>query len=363
MKKSDPWFLGIVLLLAGVGFLIFSSAALGLLARDGGAQLSSVIFSQLFFGLGLGLPLFFIVSRINYKTWRKYAFYIFLFSLIATLLVFVPKIGLELKGASRWLSLGPFTIQPAEFLKIGLVLYLAAWFSAFRSKVHSIKYGLIPLFVFLGIVGLLLVKQPDTGTLVVLFAAAVGIFFTSGARLRDVFILIAVAMSGLAVIAYIKPYIQQRILTFLNPFSDIQGAGWQIGQASIAIGSGGLFGRGFGHGVQKFTYLPEPISDSIFAVAAEEFGLIGALVIVSLFVFFAIRGVHIAQRAPDYFSRLTVVGIVILIVGQAFLNIGSMLGVFPLTGLPLPFISHGGTAMIFTFIGSGIILNISRYTR
>ena len=175
--------------------------------------------------------------------------------------------------------------------------------------------------------------------------------------------LVLTATLGLATLAYIKPYIQERILTFLNPFSDVQGAGWQISQAFIAIGSGGFWGRGFGHGVQKFTYLPEPISDSIFAVAAEEFGFVGAFIIILLFVLFTLRGFYIAKKAPDYFSRLAVVGIVILITGQAFLNIGSMLGIFPLTGLPLPFISHGGTAMLFTFIGSGIILNISRYIR
>lgn len=362
-KKVDKWFLAIVLLLAGVGFLIFTSASFGLLGQGGAAQLPSIIFNQLVFGLGLGILSFFIISHIHYKSWKKYSFYIFLLSIVVTLLVFVPHVGLTLKGASRWISLGPFTVQPAEFLKIGVVLYTAAWFSAFRTKIRSFAYGLIPLFISLGIVSFILAKQPDMGTLVVVLASAVGIFFMSGARWRDIFTLLFVAAVGLAVLAYEKPYIQERILTFLNPFSDVQGAGWQIGQAFIAIGSGGLWGRGFGQGVQKFTYLPEPISDSVFAVAGEDFGFIGALFIISLFVLFAIRGFRIARRAPDYFSRLTVVGIVILIVGQAFLNIGSMLGIFPLTGLPLPFISHGGTAMLFTFIGSGIILNISRFIK
>ncbi len=363
MNKIDTWFLTLVLLLAGGGFLIFLSASFGLLAREEGAQMSSIVFNQVFLGLIPGLALLFLCSKINYKIWKKYAFYIFLTSILVTLLVFIPGVGLTLKGASRWILVGPLTFQPAEFLKLGLVLYLATWFSGVRLKVHTFAYGLIPVFIFLGIVGFILAKQPDTGTLIVMLASATGIFFASGARIRDIAVLGVAVVAGLAALALTRPYIQERILTYINPFSDVQGAGWQIGQAFIAIGSGGLLGRGFGHGVQKFTYLPEPISDSIFAVAAEEFGLIGALLIILLFTLFALRGFQIANRAPDYFSRLIVIGIVILITGQAFLNIGSMLGIFPLTGLPLPFISHGGTALLFTFVGSGIILNISRYMR
>ena len=363
MNKVDIWFLSIVLLLAAGGFLIFLSASFGLLAREEGARMSSIIFNQIFLGLLPGLALLFVCSRINYKVWKKYSFYIFFLSIAVTLFVFVPGVGLKLNGASRWILVGPLSFQPAELLKLGLVLYLAAWFSGVRFKVHTFAYGLIPLFIFLSIVGFILLKQPDTGTLVVMLAASIGIFFLSGARVRDIIALFTVAVVTLAALAFTRPYVKERILTYINPLGDIQGAGWQIGQSFIAVGSGGLLGRGFGHGIQKFTYLPEPIGDSIFAVAAEEFGLVGALAIVSLFVFFALRGFHIANRAPDYFSRLTVIGIVILIVGQAFLNIGSMLGIFPLTGVPLPFISHGGTALLFTLIGSGIILNISRYTR
>ncbi|MEK7090057.1 MAG: putative peptidoglycan glycosyltransferase FtsW [Patescibacteria group bacterium] len=363
MNKVDIWFLSIVLLLAGGGFLIFLSASFGLLAREEGARMSAIVFNQIFLGLLPGLALLFICSRINYKVWKKYSFYIFFLSIAVTLLVFVPGIGLKLKGASRWVEIGSLSFQPAELLKLGLVLYLAAWFSGVRLKVHTFAYGLIPFFIFLGIVGFILLKQPDTGTLAVMLAASVGIFFSSSARARDIITLFTVAVAMLAVLAYTRPYVKERIMTYLNPFGDVQGAGWQIGQAFIAIGSGGLLGRGFGHGVQKFTYLPEPIGDSIFAVAAEEFGLVGAIAIISLFVVFALRGFYIANRAPDYFSRLTIIGIVILIVGQAFLNIGSMLGIFPLTGVPLPFISHGGTALLFTLIGSGIILNISRYIK
>lgn len=363
MHKVDIWFLSLVLLLSFGGFLIFLSASFGLLARDGGAKMSSIVFNQFFLGLLLGLCALFIFSKINYKILKKYAFYIFLASIGVTALVFFPPWGLSLKGASRWLDFGAFTVQPSEFLKLGFVLYLAVWFSGVREKVKTFGYGLLPFLLLSGIVAFILLKQPDTGTFAVTFAAALGIFFASGARFRDIIALGALAVAGLAILAYHRAYVLERIVTFFNPTRDVQGAGWQIIQSFIAIGSGGLFGRGFGQSVQKFTYLPEPISDSIFAVAAEEFGFIGAMGIIVLFVLFAVRGFHIAKRVPDYFSGLLVVGIVILIVGQAFLNIGSMLGIFPLAGVPLPFISHGGTALLFTFIGSGIILNISRYIK
>lgn len=363
MRKLDTWFLLIVLLLAGGGFLIFLSASFGLLAKENGIEISKVVFNQAVFGLGFGLCLMYIISHINYRTWNKYAFYIFLLSIVVTLLVFLPQLGITVKGATRWLSLGPFSFQPAEFLKLGFILYFAAWFSGVRMKVHTFAYGLIPFVILLAIVSVILLKQPDTGTLGVLFAAALSIFFASGARMRDVAILCGTAFFLLGVLAYTRPYVLDRIITFFNPLSDVKGSGWQIGQALIAIGSGEWWGRGFGHSVQKFTYLPEPISDSIFAVFSEEFGFVGAIIIICFFVALAFRGFYIAERAPDYFSRLTVVGIVILITSQAFFNIGSMLGLVPLTGLPLPFISHGGTALLFTFIGSGIILNISRYRR
>jgi len=361
-RKVDTWFLGIVITLVAVGFLVFISASLGLLAREG-AQFSAVVFNQFFFGLVLGSIGLIVASKLHYKILKKYSFFIFLASLIITALVFLPGLGFEYGGAKRWLSLGSLSFQPAEFLKLGFVIYLAAWFSVAADKVRAFKYGPLPLFVMVAVVGILLLQQPDMGTFVVIFATALALFVASGGRWKHIAVLVIIALLSLSALAVARPYVKERILTFLNPTADVQGAGYQIEQSLIAIGSGEVWGRGFGQSVQKFNFLPEPTSDSIFAVAGEEFGFIGAFFIVMLFVLFALRGFFIARRAPDQFGRLLVLGIVILIIGQAFVNIGSVLGVFPLTGLPLPFVSHGGTALLSNLIAVGIVLNISKYRK
>lgn len=362
-KSMDRSLLITIIALVVIGFFIFVSASLGLLAREGGASFSSVAFNQVFFGIFLGGITLFIVSHIKYRFWRKYALYIFLFSILMTLLVFVPGLGFESGGARRWLSLGPFSFQPSELLKLGFVIYFATWLSGVREKVQSFKYGLLPFMVIMGIVGSILLAQPDTDTLVVIFAAGLAMFIVSGARWRDIGALALTSVTAFAVLAFARPYIMERVLTFLNPTSDPLGSSYQIQQSLIAIGSGQVFGRGFGQSIQKFNFLPEPIGDSIFAVAAEEFGFVGSVALLFLFIFFAVRGLKIATRAPDHFGGLLAVGIVILIISQAFLNIGSMLGVLPLTGLPLLFVSHGGSALLVALAEVGIILNISKYSK
>jgi len=363
MKKTvDRPFLITVIILVVVGFFIFTSAALGLLAREG-ATISSVAFSQFFFGIFLGTIALFITSNIRYRWWRKYALYIFLFSIAVTLLVFIPNIGFAFAGAKRWILLGPFTFQPAELLKLGFVIYFATWLSGVRELLHTFRYGLLPFLILMSIIGALLLSQPDTGTFLVIFVTGVAMYIVAGARWRDIFSLGVLSVLGLAVLAYLRPYIQERLLTFFDPTYDPLGTSYQIQQSLIAIGSGGWFGRGFGQSIQKFNFLPEPIGDSIFAVAAEEFGFIGSVILITLFLFLVFRGLHIASRTPDYFGGLLVVGIVILIVFQSFTNIGSMLGVLPLTGLPLLFVSHGGSALLFALAGIGIVLNVSKYQK
>ena len=357
----DKWFLSIVLVLSITGFFVFLSASLGLLARESTRFPDVLITQSLGFVLGLGA--LYIVSGINYRVFKKYSLYIFVAGILSTAAVFIPGLGFEHAGAKRWLDIGPLSIQPAEFLKLGFVLYFSAWLTAVKMRVQSFAHGLLPLLVLVGIVGVILLKQPDTGTFMIFLGAALSMFIASGAYWKHVFYLIALAFFGVATLAYFRPYIMERFLTFFNPAADPFGAGYQIQQSLIAIGSGEIFGRGFGQSIQKFNFLPEPTGDSIFAVFAEEFGFLGGMFLIFLFIAFAFRGLTLAKKAPDYFSRLTIVGIVILITGQAFLNIGSMLNVFPLTGVPLPFVSHGGTALIFSFIAVGIVLNISRYSR
>ena len=354
-------FFAVVGLVIG-GFLIFMSASLGLLARDG-AQFSNIAASQFLLGVVGGFSALYITSHIPYRFWRHYALYVFLGAVAATLLVFVPGIGLEFNGARRWLNLGITTLQPAELLKIGYVLYLAVWLSRRRSKKIPFIARTLPFVLITSVVALLLLMQPDTGTFLVIALTGGVMYFVSGAQLKDLAVLALIGVIGLSGLIFSRDYALDRVKTFISPASDPQGAGYQIQQSLNAVGSGQLFGRGFGQSIQKFTHLPEPTSDSIFAVFAEEFGFVGAVVLIIAFAVVALRSLSIAARAPDMFGGLVAVGIAILIAVQSFLNIGSMLGVFQLTGLPLIFISHGGTALFMSLASVGILLNISRFMR
>jgi len=361
-NKIDRPLMIIIGLLVIVGFFLFSSASLGLLAREG-ARFSSVAFSQLVLGIGIGTVVLFAMTRLHYRFLKQYSLYIFIFSAVVTLLVFVPFLGFSSGGATRWIALGPLSLQPAEILKIGTMLYLATYLSNMRAYLGNPKTGIVAFVLILLVPAVILLLQPDTSTFVVIAAAAAGTFFAAGARWRDIGILFLVAIIALGVLIAVRPYVLDRITTFVNPAADQLGSGYQIKQSLIAIGSGKIVGRGFGQSVQKFGYLPEPIGDSVFAVAAEEFGFIGAVLIIGLFVALVVRSFWVAVRAPDYFGGLVVIGITLLMAVQAFINISSMLGVIPLTGLPLPFISHGGTAMLVMLAGMGIILNVSKYAK
>lgn len=358
--KVDITFLISVGLLLITGFFIFSSASLGLLSTKINLY-SNVIRNQMVFGFLLGILACFIISKTDYKLYRKYALFLFVASIIATLLVFVPKIGIEHGGAYRWIYLGPFSFQTSELLKIGFIIYLSTWLSNIKDKVKTLKGGFLPFLLMIGILGTILLSQPDTDTFFIIVLAGTAMFLAAGGKWRYFFILILVGIIGLGVIAHTRPYIMQRITTFMNPSENSQGSGYQIQQSLIAIGSGGFSGRGFGQSIQKFNnHLPEPIGDSIFAVASEEFGFIGSVGIIFLFLFFTFRGLKIASQTSDSFGRLMVLGIVIMIASQAFVNISSMVGILPLSGITLPFISQGGTALFMTLAEVGIILNISK---
>jgi len=271
MKKTqgvDKFFLLGVVALVLCGFFIFGSAALGLLAKGKG-NFGDVVFSQTFFGLFLGTVSAIVLSKIHYRKWRKNALYIFLFSILATLLVFVPYLGFEHGGAKRWLLLGPVSFQPAELLKIGFVIYLATWLSGIKKEITEIKFGLIPFLVISAIISLVLMKQPDIGTLVVIFSAGFAMFIAAGAKWRDILLIVLISLLGFTFIVATKPYIRDRLMTYINPSLDVQNSSYQLQQSLIAIGAGGFSGRGFGQSIQKFSFLPEPVGDSVFAVAAE----------------------------------------------------------------------------------------------
>lgn len=347
--------------MTGLGFLLFTSASLGLLARDG-ASFTNIAIKQ---GIGLiiGCAAFYGMSKYNYRNLKKHAFYILLSAFFLNLLLFIPAFSLNHGGASRWIDLGFITFQPSEFLKIAFIIYFAAWLSSIKERASTIKYGIIPYLILNLILGILLLSQSDTDTFIVIAGTGMVMLFVAGGKIKDMFILGMILITLVGIVAYVRPYARERIITFFNSANDPQGSGYQIQQSLIAIGSGEITGRGFGQSIQKFNYLPEPIGDSIFAVVAEEFGFIGGIGLIILFMLFLFRSIKIALKAQDSFGGLVVIGIAILVIVESFMNISSMLGIIPLSGMPLLFLSHGGTALIITLAAIGIIANISKYKK
>lgn len=350
----------LALLICG-GALIFASAAFGLVAR-GTKGMESVIVNHLILGVLLGLVLLVIAANVDYRLWKRYAPVLFGLALFATALVFVPHIGAAHGGGRRWLVIAGVSVQPSEGLKLAAILMAAAYFSTIKGKVDDLWYGLGGFLAILALPAAILILQPDIGTLGVICAGVGAVFFAAGARVRDVVLCFLAAALILGLLVVVKPYIRDRVMTFLDPSQGQQAEGYQIKQSLIAIGSGGLAGRGFGQGVQKFTYLPEPMGDSIFAVIGEELGLVGSLVIICLYLALALRGLSLSARAPDMFGALLGVGISSYLCCEAFINIAAMLGVAPLTGIPLTFVSQGGSAMLVSLASAGVLLSISRAT-
>jgi cell division protein FtsW len=361
-KKVDKIFLISFFSLLICGLIVFISASLGIYARDN-AKFTSIVFNQMFFGLFLGLIACFITSKINYKFWQKYSFYIFILSLAATALVFIPGVGITHGGATRWIYIGNISFQPLEFLKIGFIIYFAAWASGMKEKMQTMRWGLLPLIIILGIIGAILLSQPDTDSFVIISLVGMAMYLIGGGRWRYVFLIIIIGLIGLAGMFLMRPYLLDRFTTFLHPEQNALTSGYQIQQSLIAVGSGEIFGRGLGQSIQKFKFLPESVGDAIYPIAAEEFGFIGSVFIILLFIFFASRGLKLGILAPDIFSRLLVTGIVILITIQSLLNIAAMIGVIPLSGSPLIFFSQGGTALFFTLAEIGMIINVSKYKK
>ena len=348
----------VVLILAGFGFFVFLSASLGLAGNDF-ASFIKVGLKQ-FIILLVGLLVMLIVSNIPHKIWRQYSLPLFILSIFITFLVFIPQLGISAGGAKRWLSLGGLSFQPSEMLKIGAIIYYGAWLTKTKQKVTTFKHGLIPLVVIISILGLTLLSQPDTDTFLVAVIALLAMYLVGGGKWRHLLIICLIGLILLGGLIAYKPYLKNRFITFLDPTQNTLGASYQINQSLIAIGSGGITGRGFGQSLQKFSFLPEPNGDSIFSVAAEEFGFIGSIIILILFLLFAIIGLKIASDAKEPFGRLIVTGLVIMIISQSFINISSMMGLIPISGITLVFVSQGGSSLLFSLLAIGIILNVSR---
>ncbi len=357
-KKIDRLFLFSVTTLTIAGFIIFLSASLGLLAQDG-VSFGTVAMKQAT-SLVLGIIMFFVFSRIHHNILRKIAFFILLGAIIVNLLLFFPGIALYHGGASRWINVGPLSFQPSEFMKIAFIIYVAAWAHFAKDKIKSMKFGLLPYIIIMTLLTFLLLAQSDTDTLVIIGFTGMVMLLIAGLPIRHFLISLCIMIVVVAGVIYFRPYAKQRFMTFLHRGSDAQGAGYQINQSLIAIGSGELSGKGFGQSIQKFGYLPQPTDDSVFAVAAEEFGFIGSIILISLYILFAVSSFRIGTKSRDLFGGLLAIGIAILIITESFMNISAMLGLLPLSGMPLLFVSHGGTALIVTLGAAGMVANVSR---
>lgn len=319
---------------------------------------------QILIGVLPGLAAFFILAKINYNFLKRYAVTIFAGCIFLLLLVFVPGIGSTLgTNANSWIMIGSNSFQPAEFVKLGMIIFLA-WYLAEKGRdLVDLKKGFL-VALGLGLIPVaMVVLQPDVGTASILFAILFGILFIAGSKIEHILGLAVAGFAGFALMIAIAPYRAARLMTFLHPEMDPLGVGYHINQAFLAIGSGGLLGLGLGHSRQKFEYLPEVNADSIYAVIAEEMGFFIAVGLIVLLVLICIRGFRLAKNAPDLFSRLLVAGIIVWFMVQSFMNIGAMVGLLPLTGIPLPFVSHGGTALFIAMAGVGILVNVSKYSQ
>jgi len=359
--QPDKTLITVILIIVGFGLMILASASTEV-SRANFNNPYYYFFHQLFYGVALGLLCFFVVSKIHYGFWQKWAVMILALSIIGLILIFVPSLGFGYGGAKRWIDLKFISFQPSELVKLGFIVYLAAWLEKRKEEFKTFSQSTLPFLIISGLIAGLIIVQPDIGTLGVIITIGIIIFFLAGAKISHILFILSCGLAGLFALIKIAPYRMNRLLVFLNPEIDPLGIGYQIKQALIAIGSGGIFGVGLGHSRQKYNYLPSPASDSIFAITAEELGFIGATVLIVLFLVLAIRGFKIAKNSPNRFAGLTAAGITSWFTIQAFVNIGAISGLIPLTGITLPFISYGGSSMIISLIAAGILINISKYT-
>lgn len=359
--KADLVFIGAVAILVALGLIMLASAG-AVVGFQRFGQADYFFKRQLLF-LAIGIGVAYLCYYLDYHFWKRYAIPLLIVSIILLFFVFLPGLGFEAGGARRWIALGGFLIQPSEIVKLTFLIYLAVWLEKRGAGIKDFSYGFLPFVCLLGAVVFLVLLQPDLGTVSIIVFLSLITYFVAGAPWRYVIAFIAGATALVALLIKIAPYRAARLTVFLDPSADPQGIGYHINQALLAIGSGGIFGRGLGRSLQKYNYLPEVTSDSIFAVIAEELGFILVLGIIAVYLVLFLRGITIARNAPDNFGRYLAVGITAGIVIQALINMAALSGLLPLTGITLPFISAGGSSLIILMAQVGILANISRQTR
>jgi cell division protein FtsW len=359
-KRPDFFLLTIFALLLGLGVLVLTSVSAPISQEKFGESFY-YLRHQIIFGLVPGLILLLIFYKIDLGFLKKYSPILLLVALVLTSLVFIPQIGIKIRGGARWIGIGPFSFQPSEFLKLAFIIYLAAWLdSQTKTKNKNFTQTLIAFLVILSLMSLILIAQPDVSTLGIIFATALTMFFLSKTPIWQTFLILVLAILIFVPLIQAAPYRFFRILTFLNPDFDPMGIGFQVKQALIAIGSGKIFGLGLGLSQQKFGILPQSFSDTIFAIFSEETGFLGCSFLIFLYLMFFWRSFKIGKEKKENFEKLLAFGISFWICFQAFINIGAMVKILPLSGIPLPFLSYGGSHLISEMIAAGILLKISK---
>jgi cell division protein FtsW len=362
-KKTTPDFILMIvtLMLLAVGLtMVYSASAIWADYKFA----DSFFFAkrQMLFA-GVGIIAMFFIMNVDYWTWRTWAKVLIIICFVLLLLVLIPGVGNVRNGSRSWIGVGAFSIQPSEFMKLAMIVFMAKFLSEKQKLITSFRKGLLPSLGLVFLAFGLIMLQPDLGTGTVMVGTCVVMIFIAGARISHFAWFAVAGLAGFVALVLSAPYRIKRITSFLDPWEDPLGSGFQIIQSLYAIGPGGLFGLGLGQSRQKFFYLPEPQTDFIFAILAEELGFIGGSFVILLFALLLWRGIRIALGAPDLYGSFLAVGIIAMVAIQVMINIGVVTGLMPVTGITLPFLSYGGSSLTLMLMAIGVLLNISRYAR
>lgn len=357
-SKPDYFLLGLVVVLLIIGVVMVYSSSYIWADYKFGDKLFYLKRQLLF--VGVGIIAMFIFMMTPYNLWKKYAKLILLGGFLLLGLVLIPGVGIVRNGAQSWIGIGAFSIQPSEFMKLGLIMYLSTYLTFNQRYITSFKKGFFPSIILVFTAFGLIMLQPDLGTGVVLVLTCMVLIFIAGAKLTHFFGLASLGVVAFLLLIISAPYRIKRITAFINPWEDPLGDGFQIIQSLYAIGPGGLMGVGLGNSIQKYFYLPEPQTDFIFAILGEELGFIGGSTVIILFVLLFWRGIKIALTTQDEFGRYLALGITTMLAIQVMINISVVIGLIPVTGITLPFLSYGGSSLTLTLCAVGILLNISK---
>ena len=357
--SPDLWLFGVVLALVFLGVVMVYSAS-AIIAADRFGDPFFFLKKQLFWAF-LGGGLLWAALRLDYRRLERLVVPLLVVSIALLVLVLLPPFGQAINGTRRWFRIGPLSFQPVELAKFALVLYLASFLTRRAAALRSFWQGLFPILLVAGTMALLTFVQPDLGNSLALVVLTLVLAYLAGAPVKHMAWVAATALPLVTLAVALKPYRWRRMLAFVNPWDDPQGSGFQIIQSFLALGSGGLTGRGLGGSKQKLFYLPEPYTDFIFAIVGEELGLIGAVCVIALFAVLIWRGLRVGLRAPDPFGSYLALGLTVMLATQTLVNLGVVMGALPTKGLPLPFVSFGGSALLMTMFSAGVLLNISQH--